>query len=555
VSLAAGLPVLLLCAEFLLRALDVAPEARFFVESEEGRFRACERSPWGNAAEIFNHESFGAHKAGMRIFCVGASTVRGFPFDPNVCFPRWLELRLKALFPDLSIEVITCAGNGRNAAAIADLVEELVEYQPDAILLYSGHNEMHAWNRGRLENPGRFRVQRFLGRSTLVSWIWRLAGVEPGSWSRELRDPAGEAADSPAGNLFHEPAERTRPEIWERAFALYEESLERMARATRSHEVALVMSTLASNLADYPPARSVLDLSTAEGREAWQRFESFSAAMKANAPPEARGWEVEHWERDWLVAAGAATMVDELEKAVDRSPQTAVFHYFLGRAQLSTGDRDGAFLSFRNARDLDEFPVRAVSRFSDIVRTVAGRHGLECVEPESLFEDRANGNPPGRESFVDNVHPNFAGQRLLARSFLEALQRLGIPRASNSWNFALEPDEATYERSMALKERAPRIAAKLADVGMRSLHGLAPHGIRLRPSVRTAFQLALELDPQSAEAQLGKAVLELVAGDADSAATLEQIVDHRPDLLPQLARIAAAHSDWCKLLSPVLSGR
>jgi len=80
----------------------------------------------------------------FRIFCVGGSTTRGWPFHVRLSYPKLLSLYLKDLLPDKKIEVINTGLMGSDSFSDIKLVKEILKYQPDLILLYEGRND--EWN-------------------------------------------------------------------------------------------------------------------------------------------------------------------------------------------------------------------------------------------------------------------------------------------------------------------------------------------------------------------------------------------------------------------------
>jgi len=82
-------------------------------------------------------------KGTFRIFCLGGSTTIGFPYGPVGSFGSFLRDRLKAIFPDQQIEVINLGMTATNSYTAADLARDVVNYEPDLIIDYDGHNEFY----------------------------------------------------------------------------------------------------------------------------------------------------------------------------------------------------------------------------------------------------------------------------------------------------------------------------------------------------------------------------------------------------------------------------
>ena len=103
------------------------------------------------------HDVFLAQKdsAIVRIVVQGGSTAAGYPYYYGGSFSRMLEQRLQQTYFDRRIEIINTAVN---SYTMLDQVEEILAQQPDAVLLYAGHNEYYgALGVGSAESLGRLR--------------------------------------------------------------------------------------------------------------------------------------------------------------------------------------------------------------------------------------------------------------------------------------------------------------------------------------------------------------------------------------------------------------
>ena len=110
-----------------------------FVPNEDGT--RYEIAP--SRQKFFRPESFAAQKGTneFRIFCLGGSTVQGRPFAVETSLSTWLELSLQAADPDREWEVVNCGGVSYASYRLVPILEEVLGYQPDLVILYTGHNE------------------------------------------------------------------------------------------------------------------------------------------------------------------------------------------------------------------------------------------------------------------------------------------------------------------------------------------------------------------------------------------------------------------------------
>ena len=78
---------------------------------------------------------------GFRVFILGGSSAYGFPWGAEQSFSRPLEDALVDALPDRDVEVINAAAMSYGSHRLRVLVRELLHYEPDLFVLYSGHNE------------------------------------------------------------------------------------------------------------------------------------------------------------------------------------------------------------------------------------------------------------------------------------------------------------------------------------------------------------------------------------------------------------------------------
>ena len=91
----------------------------------------------------FRPQSFPASKAPgeYRVFCLGGSTVQGSPYSTETAFSSWLEIALRAANPQRSFHVINCGGVSYASYRLIPILQEVLGYHPDLIVVCTGHNE------------------------------------------------------------------------------------------------------------------------------------------------------------------------------------------------------------------------------------------------------------------------------------------------------------------------------------------------------------------------------------------------------------------------------
>ncbi|MEN8182077.1 MAG: SGNH/GDSL hydrolase family protein, partial [Myxococcota bacterium] len=142
--------------------------------------------------------------------------------------------------------------------------------------------------------------------------------------------------------------------------------------------------------------------------------------------------------------------------------QLAMLHFKMGRCQRSLGRLSEAARSYRRASDLDRIPYGAPTRYNEILRELAARHGALFVDVAARLDRESLGGLVGDDLFADPMHPNLRAHRVIAAAVAQALQAHGLPAPAKQWQPGRyrEPDlAAVYEADSELRRRERLIRA------------------------------------------------------------------------------------------------
>jgi tetratricopeptide (TPR) repeat protein len=338
----------------------------------------------------------------VRIFVVGASAAQGDP-DPTFGPARMLELLLADRYPGTRFEVINAAVTAINSHVVLSIVRELVDYQPDLLIVYLGNNEVVGpYGAGTVFSP--------ISRSwPLIRASILARRTRTGQLIARLSRRSGGAADSWRGmEMFVGHEVRQDDPRMDSVYAHFARNLEGIIAAARGSGVPVVLSTVATNLADCAPFGSV----ESEGLREAERTRRDAAVG----------------EGETYLAAGErdAALVAFLE-AVSIDPDNAELRFRAGRLSGRLGDARRAGTELTAARDLDTLRFRADSRINQEIVAMAETRtdgGVVLADVASRFGTRSPNGVPGRTLFYEHVHPTFAGNYLIARSWLETLPQV-----------------------------------------------------------------------------------------------------------------------------------
>ncbi len=94
-----------------------------------------------NKAYIDQRFSSSKTKNKYRIFAFGGSTTEGVPWGRNDSFPAQLHESLQEMIPTREIEVINVGVAGYASSRVLEIFKEMLDYQPDLFVVYTGQNE------------------------------------------------------------------------------------------------------------------------------------------------------------------------------------------------------------------------------------------------------------------------------------------------------------------------------------------------------------------------------------------------------------------------------
>lgn len=316
----------------------------------------------GADATTGNSETFKAVKAKgvTRIFVLGESTTLGYPYMHNGGFPRWLKYRLLHMYPDADFEIINLSLTAVNSYTVLDMAKELPRYRPDAVLIYSGHNEYY----GALGvgSTSRFGKAPWMVRILIRLKQFRVMQLVLNAFQSEHSKEGNRTLMERMAGDQHIPygSEKFRDGI--RQFTI---NTDAACRLLSDQHIPVFISNLVSNDRDLPPLVS-----------------------------------------------------DKTE-----NDTSAAGLYQKGRAALVHNDTAAARRLLVAARDHDLLRFRAPEQINAAIADIPGKYpGVYLVDTRKLFQKRSAAAIMGKETLLEHVHPNLLGYALMSEAFFQALQ-------------------------------------------------------------------------------------------------------------------------------------
>lgn len=455
-----------------------------------------------------------------RIFVFGGSAVHGYGFTRPGAWPDQLEEQLGLAWPGVRVEVINAGAIAWSSQQLLILIKDvLANYEPDAILVASGNNELLEW----------FDARKYLRESELRKWV---KDIRRGVSLRRFRlyqllvgrfgGSAGHWGQTEFSDDQALPwTQRARMQDEDRAFAVerYRANLYRILDEAQSVDVPVVLATVPVNWLEMPG-----------------EFE-FEDAFGDT-------------ERARVGAAERALQDGQLEDA-DRQIETlmaewpeAIFAYRYGRMARELGQKERARKWLKEALRLDENPHRALPAVNEVIRDLSDQ-AQGFLDLESLLESGQSDGLLDAAVVYDYCHLRPSAHAKVAQAMANLLVteiwpggRISPPPAAlpghvDEWlGEGVKGDRGGYSPNPGLDRKRWWFAAQkatdiepenaqawmeLARVNWHIFHGqCGPSRAPCLPEVATAWDRALALEPMNCNSLAGRGRLAYATGESQA---------------------------------------
>jgi tetratricopeptide (TPR) repeat protein len=308
-----------------------------------------------------------------RIFCIGESTMEGFPYEFHATAPGFLRDRLKAMLPKYNVEVINVGLSAVGSYVVLDFMQELLDYEPDLFIVYVGHNEFYgAYGVGSTIS---IAGGQWLTRATLTLLKFRTFLLLRDAYSKILSLFASKETQ-PVGNMMQQmAASQTIPfgsPLYLEAREIYNSNLQRLISEAKSHNVPIMFSTLVSNWKDQPPF--------------------INDALNADSA------------------------------------------FAEGKKYYGQGNFVEARIAFLRAKDYDALRFRMTEEFQELLVNLCAQHDVPLARTDSAFLTNSPHGISGNELFLEHLHPNITGYFFMAKAFADAIKKNRLLAAESDWN-------------------------------------------------------------------------------------------------------------------------
>lgn len=296
----------------------------------------------------------------FRILALGGSSMAGYPYSHHFSAPALVELNLKKSYPDIRFEVINFAVTAFNSFGIADISSKMELLEPDAVVIYSGHNEFYgslgsASTEGLSESATIRRLYLNMYSSALFQFGRTLLR------SKQSSSPLDDSRATTMSRMIGNASVSYEDDLFNDTMSQFEHNFKTIQKNANRLGVPLVISTVVSNLKDQAPL------------------------------------------------------------GIDQQASDA---YKAGKSFFESGKLDSAIVWFSKARDLDPLRFRAPSQINHLIRTLAQYENTYLVDIEQVYRTICESGIEDYSCFTDHLHPNYKGYQFISEQFTAILESI-----------------------------------------------------------------------------------------------------------------------------------
>ncbi len=186
----------------------------------------------------------------FRIFVFGGSSTQGFPYNFYYSFSDQLEQRLLLNTEGVNVEVVNLGMTAVNSYVIRDLSKRVMDYKPDAIIIYAGHNEYYgSFGAGSTQ----FGFVNNIGIKRLILWLknWRFY-----QWMESIASSNSEETSerrTMMAKVIRNSNIQLNGKIYHHGIQQFKSNIEDVVNQFTSNNIPVFIGTVASNLKDQEP--------------------------------------------------------------------------------------------------------------------------------------------------------------------------------------------------------------------------------------------------------------------------------------------------------------
>lgn len=472
----------------------------FVLNEETGTYDTAASRKYFFGMQHFSSEK---KKDSYRVFCLGGSTVRGRPHETDTSFPKWLEIELAGQTTSKTVEVVNAGGVSYASFRLRPILSEVVNYNPDLIVVATGHNEFLE-DRTYQEIKYRPDAEKWITEQAhslrTVTLVRQLFSSKKPVNRTILASEAKTKLDESSGYSSYHRDEKW----WQNVTEHYRVSIETMIRLCNAKNVPIVLVNLGSNLRDCPP---------------------FKSEHKPGLTPEdLRQWETTFELANLKERTNALTEALELYRQAEKiDNEHGLLLFRIARCLDRLEKKEEALQYYIKAKEWDVCPLRMREAFHSILKEVATTHQVPLVDVKTMLATQSKDGLPGFDVYLDHVHPSIASHQKIAQAIFTELNKNKLVTSTSLWN----ADDRRLAYTKHMQQLLPNYFA-----GTKQRIQWVENWARRE-------KLADEIKPVTPEEHVRLGYRELEIGRQEQACnTFSTAIQHKPKLEQRLVQAA-----------------
>lgn len=360
---------------------------------------------------VIIRENLSPHKPAdeIRIFTYGESTMHGSHYGAASNPARWLSAYLQDFLPDKKIRVVNFARMGQGSRFMLKAFQETLNYQPDYIFFYYGHNTLFPANRKKevLEKEASFSSQfkKLIRQSYFISTVLRQTALKR-KFKNRMQDSL-EYVEVEVRPQTPEPEHIVwkDSDVYKENAQFSKENTLAILELAKKHRIPAIFMMPVGNLKDFSPqlSKHFTALSPQQLQD-WQRLYRQGKTAEKNKKDE--------------------EALNFYRQAYALDATYAMLSFRMGKLLFRKGELEEARHLFVEACDHDGVIRRATTDIQNGYRELAAAGKINLIDTEKILAPEAPGGILGEPIIEDNVHFFLKGHSLAGLAMAREMARL-----------------------------------------------------------------------------------------------------------------------------------
>jgi len=309
----------------------------------------------------------------FRIYMIGESTSKGFPYSRTESFPYQLEQMLNNAKTQYRFEVINFSMDATNSQIGLDVVKEITAYPPDMAIIYYGHNEfIGIGGAGSYHHPffqlnKKFSHLRLYQSLKLIST--KISKQDPRTLLERMTTKKGVEYNSG---------------VYQNTMNDFEKSYEAILNLLTRNNVTVITCGVVKNVKEFKPLES-------KGKKTSTEIEKIIENIKS--------------EKDTL------KLIQQLNEKIK---DNAALAYVAAETLLESRKNKLAKYFYYKACDLDMLRLRASSDINKIIERLSIKYNCSYIDLQEFINNLDKDGIAGNDLILEHVHPSLACHTAIA---------------------------------------------------------------------------------------------------------------------------------------------